>query len=794
MRETGMRRVLTFFAATVLVLASLTVPTLVSSTPASAAGASGFNPGNIISDQLFYDGNAMSAAEVQSFLNQKVPQCLIGVKYAPGSISPNGNIVANACLKDFRVSTQSKAANAHCGAYVGVPNETAAQIIAKVGKICGISPKVLLVMLEKEQSLVTDDWPVTRMYNYAMGWGCPDSGPGNTANCDESGSGFAYQVYQSAWQFKVYKANPDYSSFKRYRPFQTASIKWHPRDECGTSNVYIENWATSALYIYTPYRPNQAALDAGWGTGDSCSSYGNRNFYLFYTQWFGATQIVNHAHLDSLTGEYNGIKVTGWARKISDTGTASLRIKAFDLAGNIRLDAPFEANKPLDWFNGYFPGWGSNHGFNNVFKVEPGTYKVTVYNASQNNEVVGSGSVYVPVGQGYVDQISQTESGIRLRGWSVDFRKTAPDTIRVVLDGVTLQQTFTTTLPTTWIDGMFPGMGNNHAYDFTVPAGPGPHTVCVYGAGGLLAPCGTINLYDANLGWIDTIASADGGLRFTGWAVSRGSARPAAVDISINGKRTAINADKPLAWFDSYIPGAGPNHGFDVVVPHSSSGIYEFCLVARGSGAKIHCTTKTAYAGEGVALDTLTAAPGRIRVTGWATLFGRTQPSEVRVDIDGVGSPYLADKPLAWFNDYFAGAGSNHGYDLTIPTTPGSHEVCVYGERTRVLAGCKRVTVPGFVDEGYVDGVVAGTGSVRVYGWSRLVGDSDPSEVWVNIDGFGGPYLANKPLAWFNDYFPGSGANHGYDITIPVSPGEHEICVYGEKSATLYSCKKFVAQ
>src|SRR5690606_24086380 len=44
--------------------------------------------------------------------------------------------------------------------------------------------------------------------------------------------------------------------------------------------------ATANLYIYTPYRPNVAALAAGYGSGDSCSTYGNRNFYNFYVDWF----------------------------------------------------------------------------------------------------------------------------------------------------------------------------------------------------------------------------------------------------------------------------------------------------------------------------------------------------------------------------------------------------------------------------------------------------------------------------------------------------------------------------
>src|SRR5699024_1304734 len=39
----------------------------------------------------------------------------------------------------------------------------------------------------------------------------------------------------------------------------------------------------------TPYQPNKAALAAGYGIGDACSAYGNRNFYNYYTDWFGPT-------------------------------------------------------------------------------------------------------------------------------------------------------------------------------------------------------------------------------------------------------------------------------------------------------------------------------------------------------------------------------------------------------------------------------------------------------------------------------------------------------------------------
>ncbi|WP_425560052.1 LGFP repeat-containing protein, partial [Leucobacter albus] len=151
--------------------------------------------------------------------------------------------------------------------------------------------------------MVSDPWPNENQYFMAMGYACPDTGPGGSAACDPAQGGFAKQVYRAAWQYKVYRAFPD--SY-RYKPFQTNTIQWHPNAGCGTSQVRIENWATAALYIYTPYRPNQAALNAGWGTGDACSSYGNRNFYNYYTQWFGNSAIVLDARFATLYNSLNG--------------------------------------------------------------------------------------------------------------------------------------------------------------------------------------------------------------------------------------------------------------------------------------------------------------------------------------------------------------------------------------------------------------------------------------------------------------------------------------------------------
>jgi len=283
------RRLRTASLASASILAlvvGMTAPVF-QATSAHANPTEGFEPGNIISDALFYDGDALTESQIQSFLNQRVPRCTIGgPDQDAGSVWGNTTI-ASSCLKDARFSTAPRPSNSYCQSVPGGTNELAARIIAKIGRACGISPKVLLVMLAKEQNLIQDTWPTVRQFDFAMGAYCPDTGPGGTANCDPTRVGFANQVYYAGFLLKYYQAHNGLN----YHPHQTNSIKWSPTPGCGASQVYIENMATASLYTYTPYQPNRAALDAGWGTSqDRCASYGNRNFYNFYKAWFGSTQ------------------------------------------------------------------------------------------------------------------------------------------------------------------------------------------------------------------------------------------------------------------------------------------------------------------------------------------------------------------------------------------------------------------------------------------------------------------------------------------------------------------------
>jgi hypothetical protein len=262
--------------------------------PGQALSGGDFNPGRIIDDSIFFVPGDLDTSAIQNFLNGKVSACdTNGTTTIYDSVQ--GDTVTRAvysqrrgysapftCLRDYRQDVPGQAASSAglCNA-IGGGNKSAAQIIRDVANACSINSKVLLVLLQKEQGLVTDTWPWSIQYRSATGYGCPD-----TADCDSNYYGFFNQVYMAAWQFKKYAQSP--TSFN-YRSGRTNTILWNPTVSCGSSSVYIENQATAGLYNYTPYRPNGPALANLYGNGDNCSAYGNRNFWRYYNDWFGST-------------------------------------------------------------------------------------------------------------------------------------------------------------------------------------------------------------------------------------------------------------------------------------------------------------------------------------------------------------------------------------------------------------------------------------------------------------------------------------------------------------------------
>ncbi|QTX05131.1 hypothetical protein [Agromyces archimandritae] len=221
-----------------------------------------FDAGLIVSDDGFYNAGAMTEAQIAAFLQ--------GLDCQPLDFAR--------CVADYWQDTDDQPAGGgpgHCEPYEGADREPAARIIKKISEACGISPRVLLVLMQKEQSLLTK--PTMYGYERATGYGCPD-----TADCDRQYFGFFNQLYHAAWQFRQYTQEPE----RTYKIGQV-DVGYHPNAECGASAVDIRNQATANLYNYTPYQPNEQALANPDAEGDACSSWGNFNFWLLWNRWFG---------------------------------------------------------------------------------------------------------------------------------------------------------------------------------------------------------------------------------------------------------------------------------------------------------------------------------------------------------------------------------------------------------------------------------------------------------------------------------------------------------------------------
>jgi hypothetical protein len=246
-----------FLILSLILITGLPLGLSISTKTVEAANADNFKAGQIIDDFVFTNKNSMSEAAIQNFLVAK----------------------NSVCLKDYM--TPEPLGNNQYGS-----NVNASRAIWKVSQLFNINPQVIIVTLHKEQGLVTrEDCPAWR-YQTAMGFACPDGEP-----CDAQWFGLSKQLYQGARHLRnFYDQNPDW-----WIPFSpgTNFIPYHPNGACGGTNVNILNRATAALYSYTPYQPNHAALNnlygAATGSGSECASYGNRNFWRDFTDWFGTT-------------------------------------------------------------------------------------------------------------------------------------------------------------------------------------------------------------------------------------------------------------------------------------------------------------------------------------------------------------------------------------------------------------------------------------------------------------------------------------------------------------------------
>jgi hypothetical protein len=244
------------------------------------------------------------------------------------------------------------------------------------------------VLLQKEQGLITATNPSARAYQEATGFGCADT----AAACDANYYGFFSQVYQAASHFRSYV---DPANGYRYQAGKNNAIQFNPNAACGAPQVFIQNNATAALYNYTPYQPNAAAMANLYGIGDSCSAYGNRNFWAYFTDWFGSTTVskpndsyVRAVYQDVLKRDpATGERIT-WGKALmagmprsqvagAFVNSDEFRILKIDFAYTDVLGRPADPGGELSWLNGMRAGTLTPDDVSRIFLQTPEYYNST---------------------------------------------------------------------------------------------------------------------------------------------------------------------------------------------------------------------------------------------------------------------------------------------------------------------------------------------------------------------------------------------------------------------------------
>ena len=757
------------------------VPTVANAENTAAAVGSQFDPGLIISDQYFYDRFAMSEAQIAAFLNTQIGSCQNAL-----------------CLNVVRTNTTSRAADAMCGSYTGAAAETTASIIYKVQTACGISARVLLVTLQKEQGLVTNRAPTASRLDRAMGYACPDN-PAMPGWCDPAYAGLYNQIYRSAWQFKRYGNPPGTTnSFTWYPVGAVSAVRYHPNAACPSTNVRIRNAATAALYYYTPYQPNAAALANLYGTGDACSSYGNRNFWRMYSDWFGSPTApvgTPEGELASTTSGIGTLRLQGWAvDPDAPAGAVTISIQAGSQWFVATADREGADLTPR------YPGAGTRHYFDTTIAVPAGDLTVCIYLGNVGAGQTGSlGCAPVKVldtsPRGEIRDAWTTFDGIALWGWAAD-----PDDLdahldlRVVVDG-TRTQRWVADQPWDPVRDLMPGAGNDHGWGSTFEVGPGVHTICVYavnvGAGAdTNLGCRTLEVPDGSpKAEMKDVWGTAAGISLWGWAIDTDRLADAAtISIRVGSNWYAWKADQNYPIAASYVPGAGQNHGWGGTIP-VPAGNHTVCVWVgnQGRGVDVALGCRTVFVPDSSPKGAVADAwgvSGGVAMWGWA-IDPDVLDTPVRLSVQ-VGSSWyvwMADQPYAPAAAFVPGAGQNHGWGATAPAPPGTHNVCVYavnqGAGSDVSLGCRRVTVPSASPVGQVSWAGGVPGGVQAWGWLIDPDALDqPVSFSVQVDSQWYLWKADLPYEPAASYVAGAGPNHGWGGTIPAAPGRHTICFY----------------
>jgi hypothetical protein len=231
----------------------------------------------------------------------------------------------------------------------------------------------------------------------------------------------------------------------------------------------------------------------------------------------------------------------------------------------------------------------------------------------------GVGLNYNP--QGAIKSLTETTTGILVKGWIIDPDTTGAIQADVYVDNV-MKGRMTANIsrndiPTSWV----PIYGRLHGYQATIPLATGTHSVCIRGLnvsagspGNGNTSCLSITLNFNPVGRFESLTRSGSSLRVSGWADDASTLGPINIAGTIDGRSAGpIKANVAHAGIPQAVPGLGSAHGFAALLP-ASAAEHTVCLTAINVGGGTHSTglgCKVVYAVH----PTRTTAPQAVHAT-----------------------------------------------------------------------------------------------------------------------------------------------------------------------------------
>lgn len=442
--------------------------------------------------------------------------------------------------------------------------------------------------------------------------------------------------------------------------------------------------------------PTSARQVCAWGinTGPGVNlSFGCRSF--------GGDPIAN---VDVVRMVAPGrVQVAGWAFDPDEPGRSiALRIQ---IGSSV---TPIVANGNRSDVNDVYviPGL---HGFDAVVETDGGEQQVCIHAVNEvgpgRDRLLTCRTISLPTGSpfGSFDVALGGSGAVVVGGWAIDRDSVRPTTVQLVMNSVGPRITADGARPD--LATVFPAYGAEHGWTATLPAAPGPATVCAFamntfGSGSpvLLGCRTTLVLGPQPFGSLDAVQPRAGAVFVAGWAIDPDTTDPIAVHVYVDSVAHGLTADGLRADVGAAFPLLGSRHGFAAVVP-AEPGRRTVCAYAingAGAGSNQGLGCRVVDVGPSSpfgALDVVAPVTGGLHIAGWALDPETNDPITVNVVVNGILTTFTASDERPDVGAAF-GTGTRHGFDAVVPAVgAGPQSVCVFalnvGFGAHSLLGCR---------------------------------------------------------------------------------------------------------